>query len=1049
MHEAYGSDAPSDRTQEQAVAMCHQAWRDKHGGEKPKGARHRAEVNRIIALWRERVGENPSPKTLERLVGKQDSDVSPEEGESEDDFIDRCLDELTSGDDPISYDEAQDVCSQEWTNYAQERPGFGEESGDKGLKKKRTKAGEVTGLDTDSCPDIEEGESKDDYNDRCIDALVSDFSIEEDELDDILPELTDVCNTAYEEQKSGDKGLNAKKRTTKQDEPEPEEGESYSDFLQRCMEELGGDEGEDEVTCDGIYWEAHPEEMSGDRDLARKEAGMKRRRERQVASIIATFKKKFGDNPAKLVALTKIAGEVPDPEMGEDMEDYVDRCIDAVSSDDVDEDDAEDACRSAWESMAGDKETYGGEEESGDKGLKRKKPTGVVHKTHAGVVQGMEFILSDETPDRMDDVIMSAGWQFDNFAKNPVALFNHRSDFLVGKWHNLRIDPDTKSLRGHLELAPKGTSERIDEIRNLIDADILRAVSVGFKPMEARARPDSDKGGFLYTKSELVEVSLVSIPANPNALAVAKSLNVSEETQKVVFGKSADKKTSDAASSSTASSRGEHADKRKARTSPASMPKLRAARGGHSMLLSKRIEEAERYVVQLQDKLRAHLDSVDDQNPDDTSMAITEELTQKIKAAERNRDNLKAAEQRLVKTSGNGGGKESDDDDGKDHRKPLGYGPRPYGLPAKKVSPIEYLIRQGIIQMIAHKERKPLDVVRRELYGDDESTKLFLDYTIKASTAPAMTTVTGWAAELVSQIYADFMEALVPSSVMPKLASMGLSLTFGRAGRVIIPTRSLTPSLAGSFVGEGQPIPVRQGAFSSQTLVPKKMAVITTWTREMDEHSTPAVEGLLRDAVQQDTATALDYVLLDNNPATAIRPPGLRNGVTGQTPTAGGGFTALVGDIKNLTGALLTATQGHIRKMVLLMNPQQVLSISLIQPPNAATGLFPFSEEIQAGKLRTATVIESGNVPIGMVIALDAADFVAVGSEAPRFEVSDQATLHMEDTAPADITGGTPSPAVPVKSMWQTDSLALRLIWPMNWALRRPNMVSWVQGVTW
>ncbi|TAI60690.1 hypothetical protein [Bradyrhizobium sp. Leo170] len=71
--------------------------------------------------------------------------------------------------------------------------------------------------------------------------------------------------------------------------------------------------------------------------------------------------------------------------------------------------------------------------------------------------------------------------------------------------------------------------------------------------------------------------------------------------------------------------------------------------------------------------------------------------------------------------------------------------------------------------------------------------------------------------------------------------------------------------------------------------------------------------------------------------------------------------------------------------------------------------------------------------------------------EAPRFEISDQATLHMEDTNPQPIVGGADpgTPANPVRSLWQTDSLALRLILPVNWTLRRPGMVAWVQGVTW
>ena len=96
-------------------------------------------------------------------------------------------------------------------------------------------------------------------------------------------------------------------------------------------------------------------------------------------------------------------------------------------------------------------------------------------------------------------------------------------------------------------------------------------------------------------------------------------------------------------------------------------------------------------------------------------------------------------------------------------------------------------------------------------------------------------------------------------------------------------------------------------------------------------------------------------------------------------------------------------------------------------------------------------IIDSGTVPLGTVIAIDAADFVAVGGDAPRFEISDQATLHFEDTAPLDIgTAGTPPVvAAPVKSMWQTDSLALRLILPTNWTIRRAGVVAWVAGVTW
>src|SRR5262249_33464384 len=154
----------------------------------------------------------------------------------------------------------------------------------------------------------------------------------------------------------------------------------------------------------------------------------------------------------------------------------------------------------------------------------------------------------------------------------------------------------------------------------------------------------------------------------------------------------------------------------------------------------------------------------------------------------------------------------------------------------------------------------------------------------------------------------------------------------------IIPTRQRTPTIAGSFVGEGMAIPVRQGAFSSQTLTPKKVAVITTWTREMNDHSIPAIEGLLREAIQVDTSIAIDTVLIDANPATTIRPPGLLNGIVGTTPTAGGGLTALTGDLKSLAQALTAGTYGNIREPALLINPGDLIAAALTSAAN--TGIF-------------------------------------------------------------------------------------------------------------
>ena len=122
---------------------------------------------------------------------------------------------------------------------------------------------------------------------------------------------------------------------------------------------------------------------------------------------------------------------------------------------------------------------------------------------------------------------------------------------------------------------------------------------------------------------------------------------------------------------------------------------------------------------------------------------------------------------------------------------------RPFNLAPKKMEPLEFLVRAGTVRALARSMGISIDDARRKIYGDDEATKAICDLTLKAASAPAMTTVVGWAAELVQQIVADLMPALLPSSVYPSLSAMGLKLTFGRNGRIIIPTRSLTPDRRG------------------------------------------------------------------------------------------------------------------------------------------------------------------------------------------------------------------------------------------------------------
>ncbi|HXI66329.1 MAG TPA: hypothetical protein VNH41_00185, partial [Steroidobacteraceae bacterium] len=159
--------------------------------------------------------------------------------------------------------------------------------------------------------------------------------------------------------------------------------------------------------------------------------------------------------------------------------------------------------------------------------------------------------------------------------------------------------------------------------------------------------------------------------------------------------------------------------------------------------------------------------------------------------------------------------------------------------------------------------------------------------------------------------------------------------------------------------------------------------------------------------------------------------------------TAGGGYTAFLGDMQKLTSPFYAANAG--RKLAFLMNPAQ--RNQLLYAPGPAGAPFGWSTQFTD----MFTVIASTSIAAGSVYMIDAADFVSV-SGAPEFEVSETATLHMEDTTPLNIgTAGAPATvAAPTQSMFQTAQIAVRMVANVNWAMVRSGMVQFIgTGVNW
>lgn len=120
------------------------------------------------------------------------------------------------------------------------------------------------------------------------------------------------------------------------------------------------------------------------------------------------------------------------------------------------------------------------------------------------------YTITTEREDRVGDIVRVNGCRFENFLKNPVVLFNHDENKPVGKVVGINI------VDGRIEAEIEFSKTQFgQEIQTLVEEGILNAVSIGFIPLKKEPR---EKGGYDIQEWELLEVSIVPIPANPEAL---------------------------------------------------------------------------------------------------------------------------------------------------------------------------------------------------------------------------------------------------------------------------------------------------------------------------------------------------------------------------------------------------------------------------------------------------------------------------------------------------------------------------------------------------
>lgn len=128
------------------------------------------------------------------------------------------------------------------------------------------------------------------------------------------------------------------------------------------------------------------------------------------------------------------------------------------------------------------------------------------------------MVASTAAVDSYDEIVDQETWRLERFAANPIALRQHCPwEDPVGFWRNVRVEGG--ALRGDLVLYDAATSPEAEKIwqRYLQGGPV--ACSVGFYPRRTEKRVVDGVERRVLLDCELEEISVVTIPANPEAVA--------------------------------------------------------------------------------------------------------------------------------------------------------------------------------------------------------------------------------------------------------------------------------------------------------------------------------------------------------------------------------------------------------------------------------------------------------------------------------------------------------------------------------------------------
>jgi HK97 family phage major capsid protein/HK97 family phage prohead protease len=631
-------------------------------------------------------------------------------------------------------------------------------------------------------------------------------------------------------------------------------------------------------------------------------------------------------------------------------------------------------------------------------------------------------VATTPTPDRVGDIVEPLGVKF----KNPLPLLHqHNSAEPVGF---VRFDQPSKdgiTFEARLpEIAePPSLKDRIDTAWAEIKAGLVRGVSIGFRSLE---HSFMDDGGIRFLETEVLELSLVTIPANQDA--TIQTIKSTDAKLLAALGQGQSSVTT--------------------RPGAAGNPKPIVRLGAKAMPkpISEQITDFTNVRGEKAARMLAIMEGAGEKGEtlDETQQQEYDGLDTELKSIDEHLDRLRKAEKLAAASARPINGNTPDD----------GTASRGNGGPIvtsmrRNLPPGIEFTRYAMSLLQAKGNPDVALKIAENRYPDDHRVHNVL----KAAVSAGTTTDPTWAGALVQyqDIASDFIDFLRPMTIIGKFGTDGIPPL--RAIPFNVRVKRQTSGGEAYWVGEGQPKPLTSFDFDTVTLRWAKIANIAVLTDEQVRFSSPNAETTVRTALSEAIVAREDITFIDPN-VTAIadtRPASITNGATSYA-SSGTDEAAARADVGTLMTALANANLPY-SQAVWIMNSAAAIQLFLMQN---ALGQPSFPGMLATGgTFMGRPVIVSDHIsptgsPATSIIVLMIPQEIYLSDDGQvMVDASREASLQMDDSPTMASTSGSPATptATSVVSMFQTNSVAIRAERYINWARRRDAAVQYLTGV--